>query len=189
MPIGYPEDGCPFAASVGRLIRQEDIQNMGSLRLPVSGIVYASVCLVLDVIYPLLSDINDLGDMHPLLRAARVVLAMENSQDRWHKLPRTLNAGETFAGHYIQHLDPAAQDAFYGSFKHLMAKLRGASEEELKEFSEYEPASINFRESAFVTATFRRVFLTSRGGFGLGPQCSAPNDVVVVLYGGNTLSY
>lgn len=124
--------------------------------------------------------------MHPFLRATRTVLNMENSKDQWHKLARTLNAGEASAGHYIQDLDPAAQDAFYGSFIHLIAKMSNATEQELKPVAGYKPASINFREGAFVTSMFRRVFLTSRGGFGLGPQSMAADDVVVVLYGGNT---
>ncbi|KAH7381259.1 heterokaryon incompatibility protein-domain-containing protein [Phaeosphaeria sp. MPI-PUGE-AT-0046c] len=184
MNMGYPEAGCPFAASAGQLMRREDIENAGSPRLALAGILFASVCLVQDVIYP--NENNQLGMMHPFLNAARTVLSMENSQEQLQKLARTLHAGEADDGRYVQELDAAAQDAFYGSFKHLIAKMNNATKEELEALSGYEPTSINFRAGAFVTSLFRRVFLTSRGGFGLGPQCMAPGDVVVVLYGGNT---
>lgn len=184
MNLGYPEAGCPFDAAGGRLVRKEDIDNIGSPRLALTGVLYASVCLVQDVIFP--NERNQLGGMHPFLRAARTVLGMENSKEQLHKLARTLNAGEASAGRYVQDLDATTRDAFYGSFMHLIAKMSNASEEEIKSFAGYEPASINFREGAFVTSMFRRLFLTSRGGFGLGPQCMAAGDVVVVLYGGNT---
>jgi hypothetical protein len=186
MNIGYPEESCPFRSSAGELVRRSDIKDMGSPILPLTGIVYETVSDVQDVNYPNLPDFNYHGDIHPFVTAMKTVSALENPEAQWRKLARTLNAGEAAAGIYISNLDDAGEAAFYGGFIHLMAKMRGASEEELKQYEEYEAASINFHEGAFVTSTFRRVFLMSNGSFGMGPQCMAPGDIIVTLYGGNT---
>jgi hypothetical protein len=186
MNIGYPEKGCPFRASAGELVRESDMKDMGSPELPLTGILYETVSDVQDVNFPILLEFNYLGDIHPFVTAMKMVSAMENPEKQWHKLARTLNAGEAASGYYISELDEADKAAFYGGFIHLMAKMRGASEEELKQYEEYPAASINFRDGAFITSTFRRVFLMSNGSFGMGPQCMAPGDMVVVLYGGNT---
>jgi hypothetical protein len=67
-----------------------------------------------------------------------------------------------------------------------MAKMSHTSDPSWGDYSQYEPASLNFRHGAFICSTLRRMFLTSNGMYGPGPQCALPGDIVVVLYGGNT---
>jgi hypothetical protein len=213
MPIGAPDEASvPFSACARQPIRSSDIQTITPQRLTLTGIIYDTICSVQQLILPipfdfphldnpqivdksLINHVRPLGlperhylDNHPFLRAPNLARAFDQSPERWHRLARTLNAGEVSAGVYAQNLDEAGQATFTGSVLHLMAKLSGESDPEWGDYAQYEPASLNFRNGAFVTSTLRRLFLTEGGGggYGLGPQCALPGDVVVVLYGGNT---
>jgi hypothetical protein len=212
MRIGAPdEDDVPFSACAGQLIRPADMQNLSPKRLTLTGIVYDKICGVQQLILPLTFDfnLNHLGDIqiidrslnrsrslnavelnylrdHPFVRSLNLARAFDQSPERWQRLARTLNAGETTAGIYAQELDEVSQAAFYGSFLHLMAKMSNTSDPEWGDYSQYESASLDFRTGSFINSTLRRMFLTYNSMYGLGPQCALPGDVVVVLYGGNT---
>jgi hypothetical protein len=210
MTIGAPnEDSVPFSACARQPVRPADVQTMTPKCLTLTGIVYNKIYSVHPLITPIPFELQHPDDVqivdysllyarplnllernyltnHPFIQSLNFARAFDPSPDRWHRLARTLNAGEVSAGLYAQTLNSAEQAAFTGSFLHLMAKLSGTSDPEWGDYAQYEPASLNFRKGAFITSTLRRLFLTENGMYGLGPQCALPGDVVVVLYGGNT---
>jgi hypothetical protein len=210
MPIGAPdENSVPFSACARQLVRPADMQSMNPKRLTLTGIVYERICGVQELILPILFEFDHLDDVkgfdgslrrvrplmsaelnylrdHPFIRSLNLARAFDQTPERWQRLARILNAGETTAGRYAQELDEASQAAFTGSFLHLIAKMSNTSDPSWRDYAQYEPASLNFRHAAFICSTLRRMSLTSNGMYGLGPQCALPGDVVVVLYGGNT---
>ncbi|KAH7092285.1 heterokaryon incompatibility protein-domain-containing protein [Paraphoma chrysanthemicola] len=114
---------------------------------------------------------------------------MENNegsvQARIRLLARTVVAGQLGCD-FIADLGESSQEKFYLSFRHLLQRL-SCPDQVGTDFQHPLSADTKILEEDIYTMRGkRRVFWTSNGSLGLGPQCMRADDIVVVLYGGNT---
>lgn len=123
---------------------------------------------------------------HPLLEIYNKVCRDPCPQSRKNLLARTMTAGTFGDQVYLEKLDAAAKDRYYQAFVHVIQRLAHLDRYgDEGEFAHNNDSSV-YEEAAIYSCRQRRMFCTRTGSLGLGPQSMEVNDIVVVLYGGNT---
>jgi hypothetical protein len=122
---------------------------------------------------------------HPFLEMYNEICLDLHAQDRRELLARTMTAG-TYNSNYLEDLDTVTRDKHLQAFKLFMHRLAHPGHYGTEGDLALDDGSKIFEESAFEHCRQRRMFWTSNGSLGLGPQCMRVNDIIVVLYGGNT---
>jgi hypothetical protein len=85
----------------------------------------------------------------------------------------------------LENLDAAARDKYLQAFELVMHRLAHLERDGTEGSFGHDDVSKRFAQDAINYCRQRRMFWTSDGSLGLGPQCMRVNDIVVVLYGGN----
>jgi hypothetical protein len=122
---------------------------------------------------------------HPFLEMYNTVCYGPHAQDGKKLLARTMTTG-TYNGKHMEDLDTAACDEYLQAFELVMNRLAHLDRYGTEGHFGHDGSSKIFEQDAIQHCRQRRMFWTSKGSLGLGPQCMRVDDIVVVLYGGNT---
>jgi hypothetical protein len=123
--------------------------------------------------------------IHPFLEIHNKICYGPHLQHREELLARTITAG-TYNNEYLEDLNATAHHKHLQAFKLFMHRLARLDRHVIKGGFGHDDDSKIFELEAIQHCRQRRMFWTSDGSLGLGPQCMRVNDIVVVLYGGNT---
>ncbi|KAJ4299110.1 hypothetical protein N0V90_004354 [Kalmusia sp. IMI 367209] len=124
------------------------------------------------------------NDTHPFLEMYNKTCDDPYAQDRKILLARTLTAG-TYYDKYLEDLDAATRDKYLPAFERVMHRLAQLDCDGTEGKFGHDDDSKTFELDAYRHVRQRRMFWTSKGSLGLGPQCMCVDDIVVILYGGN----
>jgi hypothetical protein len=122
---------------------------------------------------------------HPFVEVYNKIRYNPHARDLEELLARTLTAG-TYGETYLEDLDAAARDKYHRAFELVMHRLTHLDQYGTEGDFGHNDDSKMFELNAINHCRQRRMFWTIDGSLGLGPQCMRVNDIVVVLYGGNT---
>jgi hypothetical protein len=122
---------------------------------------------------------------HPFLEMYNTICHDPHARDRKELLARTMTAG-TYDDKDLENLDAAARDKYLQAFELVMHRLAHLERDGTEGSFGHDDVSKRFAQDAINYCRQRRMFWTSDGSLGLGPQCMRVKDIVVVLYGGNT---
>jgi hypothetical protein len=210
--LGPREEICPWSAGGGQPVKNVDEHHIGPQQLRLSGIFYDTVTNVsvnnpIDLPEDTDEDTNeytheynnedpdqvpDIGGhwkKHIFTLETFLAKTEKPRENRfWHTLARTLTAGEHGDANYISSTKYDSQHIHYLGFISLMRQLLTESADHSFELASVPPGhdSSIYVSEASCYCGHRRLFRTRNDSIGLGPACMRPDDIVVVLYGGNT---
>ncbi|OAG09459.1 uncharacterized protein CC84DRAFT_1082351 [Paraphaeosphaeria sporulosa] len=180
--FGYPEELSRWSASGHALVSLADETDPTPEALHLKGVLYDKV---LETIAAM--DIEtgaQTKDIHPFLEMYNKICDGHYAQDCKELLARTLTAG-TYYDEYLENLDAATRDKYLPAFERVMHRLAQLDCDGTEGRFGHDDDSKTFELGAYKHVRQRRMFWTSEGSLGLGPQCMRVDDIVVILYGGN----
>ncbi|KAH7391166.1 heterokaryon incompatibility protein-domain-containing protein [Phaeosphaeria sp. MPI-PUGE-AT-0046c] len=182
--FGFPERSNQWNAGGRDLVSlTEEIQAIpGALHL--KGVIFDTVLEVYEVVMDIETGAQE-NVIHPFLEIYNEICCGPNAQDREQILARTVAAG-TYNDKNLEDLDAAMRDRYYLAFERVMLRLAQLEYKGTEGDCGHDIDSKIFEALAYQCCKQRRFFWTREGSLGLGPQCMRVEDVVVVLYGGNT---